>query len=124
MTEYRTISDGYCDWLQYKTINIVGFWIFKRMKVVWNYIRTDYYDYFDEQWENWEKEYGNEGGLRDHDRYINSYNTDLERFVKKYPDVNRWLIQRARTVKEKRQSAHAYHKQIALQIGATKYFKQ
>lgn len=117
MTEYRTIYDGYCEWLQYKKIKISGWWIFKRPKVVWKYVRTDYYDYFDEQWEKWEMKYGYSSGLRDYNRYVNSYNTDLNRFVKQYKVVEVYLDERNRKVCEKRREAHDYHKQKSVRIG-------
>lgn len=122
MTEYRTIYDGYCEWLQYKTIKIIGFWLFKRPKEVWKYIRTDYYDYFDEQWEDWERRYGTSTGIRDYNRYINSYNTDLNQFVKKHKVIDLYLIERARVVQVKRRLAHDYHKQKALRIGEIRGF--
>lgn len=122
MTEYRTIYDGYCTWLQYKAIEITGFWIFKRPKVVWKYIRTDRYDYFDEQWEEWERRYGISTGIRDYNRYINSYNTDLNQFVKKHKVIDLYFIQRARVVQEKRRIAHDYYKQKAVRIGEIRGF--
>ena len=124
MSEYRTISDGYCDWLQYKEVTFGGWWIFKKIKVVWRYVRSDYYDYFDERWEKLENKFGNSSKIRDEYRYINSYNTNINNFVKKYPVVESWLIERARVVKEKREAAHASHQRIALKIGSTKYFNQ
>jgi hypothetical protein len=122
MTEYRTISDGYCDWLQYKAIRLSGWWIFKSLKECWCYIRTDYYDYFDEQWEDWEREYGHDSSLRDYNRYCNSYNTNIEAFINKYPVIEMYLIERARIVKEKRRIAHERHKQISLRAGAIRLF--
>lgn len=124
MTEYRTISDGYCEWLQYKAIVLKGFWIFKRIRVRWHYVCTDYYDYFDEQWQAWERKYGYPEGIRKYNRYINSDNTSIDLFVKKYPAVEKWLTERARVVNEKRSRAYEYHKQINLRIGAIKLFNQ
>lgn len=124
MTEYRTIQDGHFEWLQYKVVRMSGFWMFKKLRQSWHFIRSDYYDYFDEQWESWERQYGYSEGLRRYDRYINCSNTNIDMFIKKYPVIEAWLIERAITVKEKRRVAHNYHKQIALRRGAIRMFNK
>lgn len=122
MTKYRTIHDGYCEWLQYLTTVDVGWWIFRRQVEKWGYIRSEYYDYVDEKWEQWEKTYGFSSNVRNHRRFINSSNTNLLAFIKKYPNINKWFDYQSESVKKQREQAYDHQRQIELRKGATKYF--
>lgn len=89
-TEYRSVGDGYCRWLEYrKTIRVL--WI----KITyWVRVPSDHWD-----------EWMHEGiSCLDHNRFVNSYDYDLSWFVDKYPSITDWLIERNATINRKWQA--------------------
>lgn len=84
-TRYRTVSNGYWELLQYEVVKTytVGFWFFKKTieKRNWYYVPRPYYD------EIW----GRSLDCVLSDTVINSLNTNLDQFVKDYPDINDWF---------------------------------
>lgn len=119
-TNYRTIFHNGCEWLQYQSTDQKQFLFWKWTVTKWNYIRADYYDYFDEKWEDWERKYGFNSISRDFNRYINSYNTDIDLFVKRYTLIGSWIKYRNEIVRKKRKEAHLCHEQIALRAGSVR----
>lgn len=121
-SKYRTIFHDGCEWLQYEIILQRRLLLFKWSVARWYYIRTDYYDYFDDQWEQWERRWGFDNSSRDYNRYVNSFNTNIAIFMAKYPLIEKWIKLRNERVREQRNAAHIYHKQIALRAGSMRYF--
>lgn len=100
MTKNRIYHDGEVEWLQY--LHVRKWWFDE-----WRLVRSDRWDYWDEQWEVHDKRYGNnpsDGGLNF--RYINSSNTNIQKFVKEYPDIDVWIKKRNHIVGEKRRKEY------------------
>lgn len=76
-TEYRIVNDGYWDFLQYKHHH--KFLFFKWIS--WQYIPRPYFD----------KIYGRDYDITHVKTEICSYNTKLQDFIKKYPDIEEYF---------------------------------
>ena len=85
MTKYRTKNDGYWDYLQYeKEVTKFHFW--KRKE--WSYI-LDAQFYHNRLADGF-----------DFNRLINSYNHNLESWVKRYPNIEDWYKERDELIEE------------------------
>lgn len=86
-TFYRTISDGFNDYLQYATLKRFLFW--KWLK--WEYVWRPYCD------EVTGRHLGYPGpddpkGVQGSTLFVNSSNTDLRKFVLTFPIINHYFI--------------------------------
>jgi hypothetical protein len=78
MTKYRTISDGYCERLQYLTMEKTFFGL--RKKLVWAYVFHPYYH----------RSYGRDDVLF-HKTCVCSYNETLATFPKRWPEISKYF---------------------------------
>lgn len=118
MTKYRIYHDGEVEWLQY--LHVRKWWFDS-----WKYVRSDFWDYWDEQWEMHDERFGNSPSRREMlNRYINSYNRGcIQEFVNEYPDVNKWLGHRNRIVGEKRRREYEHRNKNLQKINSLVGYK-
>ena len=107
MTEYRTINDGYWDFLQYK-ITKKNFW--GKTVEKWLDIRDARFSriYMLEDFFGF-------------DRYVCSYNHNLTQWIKQYPDVNMWFVERERLIQENSKKRYELSKRIEDNKGKINY---
>lgn len=106
MGTYRTINDGEVEWLQY-LFHYKWLW-FKRQK--WLLVRSDRWEYFDEQWELHNNRYGNQHSNWEMKfRYINSEKDNIPAFVLRWPNVNDWYKHRNLIVAQMKRSYSERH---------------
>jgi hypothetical protein len=74
-TEYRSISNGYIDFLQYRRITKYLFGLFKRKS--WKYVPFPSLSTLD---------------FAGYKTFVNTNNTKLEAFIKKWPNIKDYLI--------------------------------
>ena len=74
-TEYRIISDGYKDFLEYKVVVVYKlFFLFKRSYEYWEYVPNGNWDYLYVMKER-----------------LTSYQTNLTKWVENHPDISEYL---------------------------------
>jgi hypothetical protein len=107
MTEYRTINDGYWDFLQYKVIK-KNFW--GKEKETWEYVLDARFDNID-----------NIQNYFDFDRLVCSLNHNLKSWVNTYPDISMWISKREQLIEEHRAKRNAFDKEKESKRGKINY---
>lgn len=97
-TKYRTINDGFFDYLQYED-EIISW--FGRKKKVWKYVWKPYYDTFSGRNNTFNTQV-----------YINSLDRDLIKFCKDYPDVQDYFKIASAKQKELEEKAKTYREKV------------
>lgn len=110
-TKYRTVSNGYWNWLEYQdhSFNWLGFRIKK-----WKRVPKPYYDKI------WGRSLGDVSDTAT-DSWVNSLDDNIENFVKANPDIFDYLVKTWAYIAKAEQQAYERRQAIAQSNGEINY---